>query len=114
MKVCPVCRAKAFDDAEVCYGCLHRFGRDAPMTLGRHGVHAPQDRCGALPADEPPPECYQESYSLPLSVPASSSTMGRRGGTASSSSVSAHAHWRRGDDGRWWLRVDVPLPQMGF
>lgn len=25
MKTCPVCQAKAFDDAEVCYGCLHRF-----------------------------------------------------------------------------------------
>ncbi len=26
MKVCPICRALAFDDAEVCYGCMHRFG----------------------------------------------------------------------------------------
>lgn len=25
MKTCPVCAAKAFDDVEVCYGCLHRF-----------------------------------------------------------------------------------------
>lgn len=25
MKTCPVCKAGAFDDAEVCYGCLHRF-----------------------------------------------------------------------------------------
>lgn len=25
MKTCPVCRAVAFDDALVCYGCLHRF-----------------------------------------------------------------------------------------
>lgn len=25
MKECPVCHAKAFDDAEVCYGCLHRY-----------------------------------------------------------------------------------------
>lgn len=28
MKTCPVCEAKAFDDAEVCYGCLHRFSED--------------------------------------------------------------------------------------
>ena len=25
MKTCPVCCAVAFDDASVCYGCLHRF-----------------------------------------------------------------------------------------
>ena len=25
MKSCPVCKAQAFDDAEVCYGCLYRF-----------------------------------------------------------------------------------------
>lgn len=26
MKTCPVCHSAAFDDAEVCYGCLHPFG----------------------------------------------------------------------------------------
>ena len=25
MKECPVCKAGSFDDAEVCFGCLHRF-----------------------------------------------------------------------------------------
>lgn len=25
MKVCPVCKARSFDDAQVCYGCLHKF-----------------------------------------------------------------------------------------
>lgn len=25
MKTCPVCGAHAFDDAETCFGCLHRF-----------------------------------------------------------------------------------------
>lgn len=25
MKVCPVCKGWAFDDQEVCYGCMHRF-----------------------------------------------------------------------------------------
>lgn len=28
MKTCPICHARAFDDAEVCYGCLHRFADD--------------------------------------------------------------------------------------
>ena len=26
MKTCTVCNATCFDDMEVCYGCLHRFG----------------------------------------------------------------------------------------
>ena len=25
MKTCPVCQARTFDDADVCYGCLYRF-----------------------------------------------------------------------------------------
>lgn len=25
MKVCPVCGCTAFDDAKVCFGCLHPF-----------------------------------------------------------------------------------------
>ena len=29
MKICPVCRAAAFDDAEICFGCMHRFGDEA-------------------------------------------------------------------------------------
>lgn len=28
MRTCPVCGAQAFDDAQVCYGCLHRFTSD--------------------------------------------------------------------------------------
>ena len=28
MKTCPVCGARAFDDAVTCYGCLHRFEGD--------------------------------------------------------------------------------------
>ena len=28
MKICPVCGARAFDDAPVCYGCLHRFAEE--------------------------------------------------------------------------------------
>lgn len=25
MKTCPICKARCFDDMEICYGCLHRF-----------------------------------------------------------------------------------------
>lgn len=28
MKTCPICNAKTFDDMDVCYGCLHRFGKE--------------------------------------------------------------------------------------
>lgn len=28
MKTCPICGARAFDDAEVCFGCLHRYGEE--------------------------------------------------------------------------------------
>ena len=28
MKTCPTCGARAFDDAEVCFGCLHRYGEE--------------------------------------------------------------------------------------
>ena len=31
MKTCPVCKAIAFDDALVCYGCLHRFEEGEAM-----------------------------------------------------------------------------------
>ncbi len=43
MKTCPVCGAKAFDDAEVCYGCLHRF------ASGQAGFAA-----GCAPDEKPP------------------------------------------------------------
>lgn len=32
MKTCPVCNAKAFDDMDVCYGCLHRFDEKRPFA----------------------------------------------------------------------------------
>lgn len=28
MKQCPICQSIAFDDAAVCYGCLHEFNDD--------------------------------------------------------------------------------------
>lgn len=37
MKVCPTCQAVAFDDASVCYGCLHRF--DGDQAEGGRAAH---------------------------------------------------------------------------
>ena len=34
MKTCPVCQAVAFDDAETCFGCMHRFGEDGAVAAG--------------------------------------------------------------------------------
>ena len=42
MKQCPICQSIAFDDADVCYGCLHRFeegeGVMAEPVMGKHGA----------------------------------------------------------------------------
>lgn len=53
MKTCPICGARAFDDAEVCYGCLHRYeGAD----MGEPGPVAPVAPPGpATPAASPGP-----------------------------------------------------------
>ncbi len=44
MKVCPVCKARVFDDMDTCYGCLHRF--DSPDVEKAHG--------GGFEPEEPP------------------------------------------------------------
>ena len=38
MKTCPVCKAGAFDDAEVCYGCLHRFSQADAVVAPMNGA----------------------------------------------------------------------------
>ena len=32
MKICPVCHAKAFDDAKICFGCLHDYSSASKQT----------------------------------------------------------------------------------
>ena len=36
MKECPVCKARCFDDMDVCYGCLHRFCDDEEREPSLH------------------------------------------------------------------------------
>ncbi len=58
MKTCPVCKTMLFDDMEVCYGCMYRFG-SKPHLEGRErrqgpeaeGAFAPVPRLSALPFD---------------------------------------------------------------
>ncbi len=54
MKECPVCKAIAFDDAQVCYGCLHRFepgegAMSAVGNLGQGGDSGSADAAQAIP-----------------------------------------------------------------
>lgn len=50
MKVCPICSARAFDDAEVCFGCLHHFDADAPaIPDGCAAVCVPDDAQAGSP-----------------------------------------------------------------
>ena len=57
MKTCPVCNARAFDDAEVCYGCMYRFGEE-PEAVGNAPTPSPQEppefRIRFIPLQEQP------------------------------------------------------------
>lgn len=51
MKACPVCHAISFDDGDVCYGCMYRFGSevarehsgDEPAWEPDEGLRANED-----------------------------------------------------------------------
>ncbi len=43
MKTCPICNAKAFDDMDVCYGCLHRFDEKRPFASSCDAESAEDD-----------------------------------------------------------------------
>lgn len=62
MKTCPICGARAFDDAETCFGCLHRFGDSVDEAYL--------------------PDWYPASKTQPI---AKDSQVKRQGGNASSS-----------------------------
>ncbi|MBQ9000584.1 MAG: hypothetical protein IJ087_01870 [Eggerthellaceae bacterium] len=48
MKTCPVCHATTFDDAEICYGCMHRY-TEADEALSLPGA-PPEFRIRFTPA----------------------------------------------------------------
>ena len=51
MRICPVCHARAFDDAEICYGCMHRFGvKDAAVSPVPGGAHK-EEAARSLPKE---------------------------------------------------------------
>ena len=50
MKTCPVCQAVAFDDAAVCYGCLHRFG-EGDGAIAFAGDESARAHAAQMPPD---------------------------------------------------------------
>lgn len=63
MKTCPVCKAQAFDDAEVCYGCLYRFEWDDSDECPYHSSDSAE--CFFLEDDE----SLLEEPELPIRAP---------------------------------------------
>ena len=47
MKTCPICLSGAFDDALVCYGCLHRFEEGENIVIPRGAAEA-EESAGAI------------------------------------------------------------------
>jgi hypothetical protein len=71
MKTCPVCKARCFDDMEICYGCLHRFERDAAgespqREIAQQRPDDPFQEGGAAVAAQHLPEFV----SVPVAAPA--------------------------------------------
>ena len=57
MKTCPICQAVAFDDARICFGCMHRYddpaGPDTPQESSMHADGGPDSPSEETP-DFPP------------------------------------------------------------
>ena len=51
MRVCPVCHARAFDDAEICYGCMYRFGGKETAAPPMPGDARKAGGAGSLPQE---------------------------------------------------------------
>lgn len=78
MKICPVCAARAFDDAPICYGCLHRFAEGEGGAVREKGPLAGSSAAqGVEPAPSsvgrrtvpPRPPAVSGLPSLPAALP---------------------------------------------
>lgn len=61
MKTCPICKARCFDDMEICYGCMHHFAEEPAMPVAddaqqRDAPESPDAAIGfeSAPAQETP------------------------------------------------------------
>lgn len=65
MKTCPVCQARAFDDAEVCYGCMHHFktNSEEESLRGKAGnvLWGQETGLPAMPEEMPVQKSAEES-----------------------------------------------------
>lgn len=101
MRECPVCKAIAFDDAEICYGCLHRFEE-------RGAVEAPSAGAGSLTgslegAAAPSPASSSEPESaVEQQGGSASATFAADAPYACSADGSSHAC----DRGTWAMRIE--------
>ena len=73
MKTCPICNAKAFDDAAVCYGCLHRFEKEGESDDCRQQLREGESGNGRqLPSenqDLPPASSWEQAAAQAGSPP---------------------------------------------
>lgn len=67
MKECPICKAIAFDDAKICYGCLHRFDEGHPA---RAASSDPSDGAGGWSGVDARNPSTEEDRALGPSCPA--------------------------------------------
>ena len=91
MKTCPTCGARAFDDAEVCFGCLHRYEEEPvrpnvamPTMPSSPGTgHCPTLRPKAAPAEPKAPPRDGAGWTVRFELPGYAPVMeadGREGG----------------------------------
>lgn len=111
MKACPVCGARAFDDAEVCYGCLHQFGSEDAQGLAQ--VAAPIEEAVArreapavatTPAVDPTPVPLertipfdQAGWVVRFELPGGTSLEGTGQGFEETKQAKLSSEQRRGD-----------------
>ncbi|MEG1561565.1 MAG: hypothetical protein RR323_04085 [Raoultibacter sp.] len=55
MKTCPICKARCFDDMEICYGCMHQFelAQPTPPAATFTEDEAPQPTAPLCPVADP-------------------------------------------------------------
>ncbi|MEG0477097.1 MAG: hypothetical protein RR572_05460 [Raoultibacter sp.] len=72
MKTCPICKARCFDDMEICYGCMHQFevAPPVPPAASFAGDEAPQPTAPLCSVADP----FEEREEAPTPTPAEVAT----------------------------------------
>lgn len=52
-KACPVCGSICFADMDTCYGCLHKFGSELPVSDDKPSISAQTSFAPNTPAQDP-------------------------------------------------------------